>query len=258
MRGACAALIVALAFVPACERKPKRVLRTEPWPAPLVASGKPGPSAAAQGGRVRYRIEHAKVRVELPARRSKPGGTLAEVSGSIDLDPVRLENTRAHLQADLLSLSFDGEGGESDSALAARALTWLELSPERELEARERERYATLDITAFEPVALPPDVEARRSSQVVAHGELTLHRFRVPVSLELQVELGGRDGGATDTLSIRTRRPLVVSLAAHDILPRDSRGNVLTKELATLGRDVGRDARISAELSARVEGSDKP
>jgi polyisoprenoid-binding protein YceI len=258
VRGASAALIVALALVPACERKPKRVLRTEPWPAPLVASARPGPSASAPGGRVRYRIERAKVRVELPARRAKPSGALTEVTGSIELDPVRLENTRAHLQADLLSLSLDGENGDTDSGLVARALTWLELSSEREADARERERYATLEITAFEPVALPSDAEARRSSQVVAHGELTLHRFRVPVSLELQVELGGRDGGATDTLTIRTRRPLIVSLAAHDILPRDSRGNVLTQELATLGRDVGRDARISAELFARVEGSDKP
>lgn len=258
MRGACAALIVALAFVPACERKPKRVLRTEPWPAPIVGSAGPRPSAAALGGRVRYRVERAKVRIELPARRTKPSGALAEVSGSIELDPVHLENTRAHLQADLLSLSFEGENGEPDSALVARALTWLELSPDRAADERERERFAALDITAFEPIALPSDAEARRSSQVVAHGELTLHRFRVPVSLELQVELGSRDGGVTDTLSIRTRRPLVISLAAHDILPRDSRGNVLTKELATLGRDVGRDARISAELSARVEGSDKP
>jgi polyisoprenoid-binding protein YceI len=246
-------MLVVLLVLVACERKPKRVVRTEPWPAPLASAG-PTPSASPSGASIRYRIERAEIRLELPARRAKPRGAIATVSGTIDLDPAQLEKTRARLEADLLSLSFENQDGEADAARLARALTWLELNPEREADARPAERYAVLEITALERSEPPIDGVPTGRANVTAHAELTLHRFRVPVTLELEVKLEQSDAGSTDILSIRTLRPLVVSLAAHDILPRDARGNVLSDELASAFTEVGREARVSAKLVARPEG----
>jgi polyisoprenoid-binding protein YceI len=249
-KGRLALLLLALPLS-ACREKPKRVLRTEPWPAPAVAVS--GARAAESEGPLRYTLEHAVVELELPAKRGKPRGKLSRVEGTIDLDSAHLERTRARLTADLQSLTL-GAGGEEDAPLLAKAFDWLELGPDRSSGDRARDRYAILNITAVEPPPASADEGSarRRAARVVAHGDLTLHHFRVPVALELDVELRPADGGAADLLVIRTRRPFVVSLAAHDILPRDARGALLSTQLSTLGSEVGRDARITAELRARA------
>jgi len=251
-----ASLLVLLACF-GCREKPKRVVRTEPWPAPAVAvSGLP---ASESRRPVRYTLEHASVELELPAKRGKPRGKLGRVEGTIDLDPTHLERTRARLTADLESLSL-GNGGDDDAALLARAFDWLELGSSRPSGERAQDRYVILNITSIEP----PPAEAdegkgrRRSARVVAHGDLTLHHFRVPVALELDVELRPTESGGPETLLIRTRRPLVVSLAAHDILPRDPRGALIPSQLSALGTEVGRDARVTAELRARPAPSPEP
>lgn len=245
--------LVVLFLLSACERKAKPVVRTEPWPAPLSSAG-PSPSERPAGASVRYRVEQAEIRLELPARKAKPRGAIATVSGTIDLNPAELEKTRARLEADLLSLHLENQSGEADAALLARAFTWLELDPERDREARRTERYAVLELRALERSESGGDGAQQGRANVTAHAELTLHRFRVPVTLELEVKLDQGDAGVEDTLSIRTLRPLVVSLASHDILPRDTRGNLLSNELASAFNEVGREARISAKLVARPEG----
>lgn len=248
-------LLLALAAL-GCREKPKRVVRTEPWPAPAVSASSASPSEA--GKPMRYTLVHALVELELPAKRGKPRGKLGRVEGSIDLDPTHLEKSRARLTVDLLSLSL-GSGNEEDSALLARAFDWLEIGSERSSGDRARDRYAILNITSLEPSGPPPEESGkRRSARVTAHGDLTLHHFRVPVAVELEVELRPVEGGGPDMLLIRTRRPLVVSLAAHDILPRDPRGNLLPNQLSTLGTEVGRDARVSAELKARASTLPEP
>lgn len=257
MRSSLVASLVVLLACFGCREKPKRVVRTEPWPAPALAvSGLP---ASESQGPVRYTLEHATVELELPAKRGKPRGKLGRVEGTIDLDPTHLERTRARLTADLESLSL-GDGGEDDAALLARAFDWLELGANRPSGERAQDRYVILNITSIEP---PPtqadDAKSRqRAARVVAHGDLTLHHFRVPVALELDVELRPGQGGGRETLVIRTRRPLVVSLAAHDILPRDTRGALIPSQLSALGSEVGRDARVTAELRARPAPSPEP
>jgi hypothetical protein len=245
-----ALLLLALPLF-GCREKPKRVVRTEPWPAPAVAVSGATPGESPKS--MRYTLEQATVELELPAKRGRPRGKLGRVEGTIDLDLTRLERTRARLTADLQSLSL-GNGGEEDAALLARALDWLELGPDRSSGDRARDRYVILNITSIEPPAAQADEGSgrHRAARVTAHGDLTLHHFRVPVALELDVELRPAGAGAADSLVIRTHRPLVVSLTAHDILPRDARGALIPGQLSALGTEVGRDARVTAELRARA------
>lgn len=257
VRSNCLAVLLVLLPLLGCREKPKRVVRTEPWPAPALAVS--GATAGESPKSVRYTLEHAVVELELPAKRSKPRGKLSRVEGTIDLDLAHLERSRARLTADLQSLSL-GSGGEEDAALLARAFDWLELGPERSSGDRARDRYVILNITSLEPPPIQADEgnKQRRAARVMAHGDLTLHHFRVPVALELDVELWPADGGSADSLVIRTHRPLVVSLAAHDILPRDARGTLIPSQLSLLGSEVGRDARVTAELRARVAPAPSP
>jgi len=235
------AVVLALACASGCERRPKRTLRTEPWPAPAVSSA--APSAVLRA--LHYVVDGGRVRIELGGKGAKPVATLSAISGDIELDPVRLERSRATLNADLLSLSVTTEGNE-DPSLTARALDWLELGAERPAPERERDRFARIEINAFEGV--PADSQALpRRAHVVAHGTLTLHHFRVPIELALEVD---RNSSDDSRLMIRTQRPFVVSLASHDILSRDARGELAG--ISEVGTVVGRDARVSAEISARL------
>ena len=104
----CAALIVSSA----CRKKEKRVLRTEPWPAPVALSASGALPSAPPGKPVHYVVDGAKVSFELPARKKKPSGTLASVSGELELDVQHPENTRGELRAYLLSINCVSEGRE--------------------------------------------------------------------------------------------------------------------------------------------------
>lgn len=263
---------------PGCLRKETRKkgpVRTEPWPAPLVSATKPGPS-----GRVRYRIERAQIEVEILHRKRAERARISDVQGTIDLDPVRLGETRAELRADLLSLSFS-QAGEEAPALTLRALEVLGLADRRDPSSRELDRYASIDITGFDRLPADRQELSTRTNKTAlsARGELTLHHFRVPITLELDVELerpkaDAAAGVAPDQrLLIRTRRPLVVTLAAHDLVPsptgpaaanaatrtdKPSRDNLSSAKAGKLAPEFGREARITAELAAIPDALAKP
>jgi hypothetical protein len=201
---------------------------------------------------VHYVVESGKVSFELPTRKKKPSGSIGNIAGEIDLDVQHPEATRAELRADLLSLTLSANGRDDAPELLARAFDWLEIAANRSPEERERNRYAKLEITGFDPVAANAEARKDRPALVVARGDLTLHHFRVPVALELEVQLRSGSAAGPSRLSIRTRRPLVVSLVAHDILPRDAQGALLADGVRLLGTEVGRDAHITAEITARA------
>jgi hypothetical protein len=75
-----------------------------------------------------------------------------------------------------------------------------------------------------------------------------LHRFRVPVLLDVEVELESGETSLPGTLRVRTRRPFTVQLAAHDLGPEaaGTRGTPFGTPRPT----VGKEARISAEIVA--------
>lgn len=247
--------LIALVALAGCRHREKRVLRTEPWAAPVAISSASAATlpSAPEGKPVRYVVDQARVTIELPAKKKKPSGSVAKVTGEIDLDVQHPENTRAELRADLLSLSLSANGRDESPELVARAFDWLELSAGKASAEREKDRYAKIEILAFDPLGGPE--RAGRSAHVVARGTLTLHHFRVPIALELEVQLRGGTADEPSRLSIRTRRPLVVSLVAHDILPRDAAGSLLPDGVRSLGTEVGRDARVTAEISAVASGA---
>jgi hypothetical protein len=82
-------------------------------------------------------------------------------------------------------------------------------------------------------------------------GELSLHGVRAParVPVTLEIDAAAAPGEPPGRLVIRSRRPLVVSLGVHDIRPRNARGVLVARELSLLGESVGREAKVSFELT---------
>jgi hypothetical protein len=83
-------------------------------------------------------------------------------------------------------------------------------------------------------------------------GELALSGVRAPESLEIAVSPALEPGArAPDRLEIRSVAPLLVTLAIHDVRPRDAHGAPVARDLGLLGQKVGREARVSFELVLR-------
>ncbi|HEY6559686.1 MAG TPA: hypothetical protein VI072_20530 [Polyangiaceae bacterium] len=88
-----------------------------------------------------------------------------------------------------------------------------------------------------------------RAVDLVAVGDLTFHGFRTQASVALTVifEFAGepRPGVLPRRVVVRNREPLVVSLKAHDIKPRDAHGVAVSRDFGLLGTKIARDARVS-------------
>jgi polyisoprenoid-binding protein YceI len=253
-----ALLLVPLAFL-SCSREEKRPERTEPWPAPAASTGAPAGSTRPTLERASYELAKSELSFELPAKKATPRGRLSRATGRFAIDLENAARSTGSVRVDLTSLEMETSPTDGDTTTATRrALEWLELGAELASDQRELRRHATFDVRGLEGADGRgiAGLRARRDGRpprldATVVGDLSLHGvrapLRVPVSLEIEAAEG--PGGAPSRLVIRSQKPLVVSLGVHDIRPRDARGVLVARELALLGEKVGRDAKVSFELT---------
>lgn len=237
------AILCLCAAAVGCRREEKKPVRTEPWLAAAASLAKDTPRAPA-----RYRVKRGNATVELRVDQRPVRLVFDRVEGEIDVDFRSVDATAGRLRVDLLSLRVDGGAGGALEGLAERALESLELradTPES-----DPERFAELTITALDRGALG----GSRRATLTAQGDLTLHRFRSPLVFEIEVELAAPDAAVPDTLLVRTRRPLVISLPAHGLGPAQAARSPAHAPTSPAPR-FGKDARISAQIEAEPEGS---
>ncbi len=93
-----------------------------------------------------------------------------------------------------------------------------------------------------------------RAVDLVATGKLLVHGVEAEHTVQLRAlfDFPGKPGPKLrpSRIALRTRHPLALSLAAHDIKPRDSEGVFVAEGMKLLGVSVGRTARISLDLTA--------
>lgn len=225
----------------ACRREPVQKDRTEPWAAPGVSASTSSRPEGAPARRVRYRLEQGKAELELPAKSAKPRGTLTPVRAELELDPSAPERTTGLVELDLGTLAMlADDGGTRDTERSTRALEWLGLGASVPGDARESRRKVSFFVRS---------VERRSSSTWLVRGELALAGVRAPETVEVTVSPALGAGDAPERLQIRSASPLVVTLSTHDIRPRDHHGTPVARDLELFGQKVGRDARVSFELT---------
>lgn len=254
------------------EEKPPPPERTEPWPAPAVGADRPDRRV------VSYRIEpRSGSTVDVSTRRQKNEGVLPVARGNLDVDLLDLAKTRGEVALDVAAMrmqSFEDEP-EQNQEQTRRARAWLDLGASRPEPHREKHRWATFRIRSIVdpsvdaahrgkvvkqvpaddagPEAGPPPGETR-VVDLTAVGDLTFHGVRVEAGAKLTAEFHYADGASFDTtpdaILVRSRAPIVVSLAAHDVKPRDEKGVALAEEQRMIGREVARDARVRVEVRA--------
>lgn len=262
-------IAIALALLASACSKPESAERKDPW---LAA---PSTSAARAAAFSRYRADtRCEARFELPAREAKPTGMLRVCRGELDVDLVDLARTQGNISIDLGSVEMDGDadgGGANDATRSAQ--NWLDLGSSRPEAERERLRWATFTLTSIEELSTERASEGKRTKRdepndgdsgvktetrnvtFTAKGNLQLHGVRVDVSLPMTAAFHYPEAAAPDVrpdrIELTSRRPLAVSLATHDIKPRNSQGVVVSADSKLLGVTVGRDAKVSIAVSLR-------
>jgi len=272
------ALVVLGCLLSSCKRsEPAPTERKEPW---LAKS----PDAAAHL-RAKYLVsERCEAKVELRAKEETPKGAFRVCRGELDVNLTELAASRGTLAIDVASIELRGAGdaGRNDEQ-SQEAQNWLDVGASRPEAERERLRWATFTITgivepsapsahagrrekpepeAEEPAAMPEDdagavqQKERRAVTLGARGQLLLHRVRVDVEVPVRVVFHYPARASADSIpervSLTTRRPVVVSLSAHDIKPRDSAGVFQAQGMKLLGVKVGHEARVSLSATGTL------
>jgi polyisoprenoid-binding protein YceI len=242
-------LLLAIALpLAGCRKQEAPKPRTEPWENPAYgASSVPSSSAtppSALGQKYTLDAAASRVTFSLPAKGGTPRGSLSQASGTLILGSTALTQSRAELSFDLTSITLDPVG--DSAAGSSSALDWLELGTEVKTAVREQHRRATFVVSKLTGFG-EGSGKAVGKSLGSARGELSLHGFRVPLEVALEVER------QADEIVVRTRKPLVIKLAEHDIVPRGPAGERRSQDLASLGTTVGREIKVECELSFRPD-----
>jgi hypothetical protein len=204
----------------------------------------------------------------LATREARVEGRIRVVTGELQVDLSDLTRTRGRVRADVASIEIgvpDDAGLERAESADARA--WLDVGSNQPEAERERKRWAEFVITEIrDPSARAAHEGGRtrgdgdagaaevREVTFTAVGELTLHGYRVAQTAELRARFHYPRPAGPDVrpsrIEVDTRQPLIVSLSAHDVKPRDAAGVVVATDAKRLGAKMARDARVTLRLVA--------
>lgn len=208
--------------------------------------------------------------IDMPAPNEHIKATADVASGTLDIDLTKIESSRGEVKMDLTTLTTKTFPEEKrNQAQTGHARTWLEVAdgedgklPE---ELKAKNRWAVFAIRAVEnPSAsdvtkVAPRNEGGDDVRAVTmrvKGELLIHGHKVDREAELAVDFHWASGAdpAKDkpkALVAKTKTPLRVILAEHDVKPRDGFGKIAKKSFDLLGTKVADTADITLELRAQ-------
>ncbi len=255
-----AALAVGSALGMACSKK-------EPASdAPLApAASALAPSTAAPAvNTVRFVVApEGKAIFDMPAPKEHIKAETSRAGGEIEVDVKNLANTRGTVKVDVSTITTHTFGSDKDKDQTSHARNWLEVGDAASEGTRSTNMYAVFAIrsidglTTSDPSGLPKEkdtVGEFRTVSLTAHGELLLHGHKVPKDAELEVRLrypsGSAEGALPTALEIKTRKPFVVTLAEHDVKPRDTVGKIAQASLGLIGTKVAETASVTLDLTA--------
>jgi hypothetical protein len=240
--------------------------KEEPVAIAPVASSLAPSTVVATAKVVKFTIDPAgKTTISMPAPKENIKAVTEVAAGNIDVDLMNLANTRGEVKVDVTSLSTHTFGTDDDAAQTKHALTWLEVGEIATPEQKEANRWAVYAIRSIDQVSatditkvlpLKEGAEDVRVVTLTAKGDFLLHGHKVENrEAQLEARLHYPSGAAADSkpslIELKSKAPLRVTLAEHDVKARDTFGKLATKGLDILGTKVATVADVSIDLRAK-------
>jgi hypothetical protein len=249
--------VLALASVSAagCGKKADAV-ELAPSASSLAAS-----APASEAGVWHYAVDSkSTAHVDLPGLKEHIKGDTSAASGTLDVVPRDLAQSRGLVRIDLSTFSTSTFGNDDDATQTKHARTWLEVVVGDKI--NEEMRWAELAIRSIDnlsatdltKVAASKDgQEDVRSVSMVVHGDLLVHGHKVSkdnvVDVSFRYPVGAPGDSKPGRIEIKSKQPLQVVLKEHDVRPRDPAGQVLAWTTKLLAK-VAETADVTVDLSA--------
>jgi len=209
----------------------------------------------------------SKATIDMPAPKEHiTAGTDAAV-GNLDVDVMNLANSRGEVKMDLSTLKTGTFKDESkDSTQTGHARCWLEVADCEDAKTDEAvktaNKYAVYAIRSVENLSatdltkVVPTKEGEgdlRTVTMTTKGEVLIHGHKVDRDADLEVQFHYAPGTAAEKptfVTVKTKKPFRITLAEHDVKPRDNVGKIAKASFHLLGTKVADTADISLDIRA--------
>lgn len=253
-----------LVLVAACDEK-------KPNLAPVASSLAPSTAPPSSASVKKFAIDGAsKTSIEMDAPKLKIKAVTTGGIGNLDIDFANIASSRGEVKLDLSTLTTSTYGEqERDATQTTHARTWLEVgdgeSGKLDEKIKEANRYAVYAIRSIENQSysdvskITPTKDGAddvRTVTLTTKGELLIHGHKVDRDADLEVAFHYDPGAAADkpkAITVKSRKPFRVTLAEHDVKPRDGVGKIAKQSFHLLGTKVADNADISLDLRAKPQ-----
>jgi hypothetical protein len=219
-------------------------------------------SKAAPSGSVwHYTIDpQARTHVEMPGLKENIKGDTSAASGTLDVVPTDLSQSRGLIKIDLSTFATHTFGSDDDATQTKHARTWLEVVVEgqmndamrwAEFAVRSIDGVSANDVTKA-PAVREGDADVRRVTMTV-HGDLLVHGHKVEKDDAVEVAFRYAPGASPDAKPVRiemkSKQPMRVVLKEHDVRPRDTQGKIAAWTTNLIAK-VAETADVTVDLAA--------
>ena len=198
--------------------------------------------------------------VEMPGLNEHIVGDASATSGTLDVSPHDLGQSRGLVRVDLSTFTTHTFGNEKDADQTKHARTWLEAVVDGKTNEDMRwAEYAIrsvdgLSSTDLAKVAPTKDADGDlRTVTMTTHGDLRIHGRQVQKDDVVTVSFRYPSGAAADTkptrIEVKPKQPIRVVLKEYDVAPRDPGGKALAWTTSLLSK-VAETADVTFDLQA--------
>jgi hypothetical protein len=259
-----AAICAVCLLIAGCQEKKTTV-------APAASSLAPSTPPPQGASTKKFGLDGAsKASIQLDAPKEKILATVNGGLGTLEIDFANLANSRGEVKLDLTTITMSTFAeADKNSAQTTHARTWLEVGDgeqgKLDAETKATNRYAVYAIRSVEnpsatdvtKIAPTKDgADEVRTVTLTTKGELLIHGHKVDRDGDVEVAFRYDAGALADkpkAIGVKTRKPLRVVLAEHDVKPRDGFGKIAKSSFHLLGTKVADEAEVSLELSATAQ-----
>jgi hypothetical protein len=251
-----------LALATGCDKDPAPAAAASVAPPPPPP---PASSSPASPKSLHFAIDPAsRTTIDMPAPKERIKAETTAAKGDLTVDPSDLSKTRGQVKVDLTTLAthtFDDP--TKDKAQTEHSHNWLEAGDLVTPGVKAVNQWVIFTIRDVTDASSPSLAAApltngtpddKRVVSVVARGDFFLHGHTVPKEVPLEVTFDYPAGYAAKdsptSIEIRTKTPLHVVLADHDVKPRDGLGKLAQGAFNLLGTKVAETADVTFDLRA--------
>jgi polyisoprenoid-binding protein YceI len=266
-----AALALAVAAGAGCSENEAKTDKPAEKPAvtvaPTATALAPQKPATMDAKKAAIEKEGSKIEFSMDAPEEKiHGRATGATSGELAIDFMDLSKTTGLVNVDIAGLELfqmkaDKGGKFGDETKVEKqnehARAWLEIGPKTEEAERKKNEKVQFSIKSIEVMGekdLSKMTGAERKVTLKATGDFLLHGHKSEKVVELEATFK-MEGDKPVSVAVKTAKPFGVVLAEHEVKPRDAVGKLLLKGLEQLSSKVAKEAMVSLELTAKVEGA---